>query len=56
MEENNLRIEVCKHTNRPVVQERFGEEWVCIHDETRKEELENIKQVKKLLKHGKRIN
>jgi len=53
MEKNNLRIEVCEYTNKPVVQERFGEEWVCIHDETREEELENIKQVKKLLKHGK---
>jgi hypothetical protein len=54
--EDKIRIEVCEHTNKPVVQERFGEEWVCIHDETREEELENIKQVKKLLKHGKRIN
>lgn len=53
MEKNNLRIEVCEHTNKPVVQERFGEEWVCIHDETREEELENIKQVKKLLENGK---
>lgn len=51
MEKNNLRIEVCEYTNRPVVQERFGKEWICIHDETREEELENIKQVTELLKN-----
>ena len=45
MEESNLRIEVCEHTNKPIVQEKFGKEWVCIHDETREQELENIKQV-----------
>lgn len=50
MEANNIRIGFCEHTQNEVVQEKFGEEWVCIHDETRNEELENIKQVKKLLK------
>lgn len=45
MEESNLRIEVCEHTNKPIVQEKFGEEWVCIHEDTRKQELNNIKQV-----------
>jgi len=49
MEVDNIRIEVCEYTNRPVVQERFGQEWVCIHDETEKEELENIKKVTELL-------
>lgn len=53
MELDNLRIEVCEHTNRPVVQQKFGEEWVCIHDETQEEELENINNVKKQLENGK---
>ena len=51
MEKNNLRIEVCEYTNRPVVQERFGKEWICIHEDTREQELENIKQVTELLKN-----
>jgi hypothetical protein len=42
MKEDKLRIKVCEHTNRPVVQQKFGEEWVCIHDETKEEEEENI--------------
>lgn len=50
MEINNLRIEVCEYTNKPIVQQKFGDEWICIHDGSREEELENIKQVKKLLK------
>ena len=24
MEESNLRIEVCEHTTKPIVQEKFG--------------------------------
>jgi len=50
MEKSNLRIEVCEHTNKPIVQEKFGEEWVCIHEDTRKQELDNIKQVLRKMK------
>lgn len=54
--EDKVRIGFCEHTETEVVQERFGNEWVCIHDETRQEELENIINVKEQLKHGKQIN
>ena len=47
---NEIRIGFCEHTQNEVVQEKFGEEWVCIHDETREQELENINEVKNLLK------
>jgi hypothetical protein len=50
MEANNIRIGFCEHTQNEVVQEKFGEEWLCIHDETREQELENIKEIKNLLK------
>lgn len=50
MEVDKVRIAFCEHTQNEVVQEKFGEEWVCIHDDTREEELENIEEVKKLLK------
>jgi hypothetical protein len=49
MELDNLRIGFCEHTNRPVVQEKFGEEWVCIHSETEEQELEDIKELTQLL-------
>lgn len=39
-----IKIGFCEHTQTEVVQEKFGDEWVCIHDETREQELENIKQ------------
>lgn len=48
--EDKVRIGFCEHTEAEVVQERFGDEWVCIHDETRQEELENIINVKEQLK------
>ena len=39
----NLRVGICSHTQTEVVQQKFGEEWVCIHDDTREQELENIR-------------
>lgn len=54
--EDKVRIGFCEHTKTEIVQERFGDEWVCIHDETREEELENINNVKKQLENGKYIN
>lgn len=51
--EDKVRIGFCEHTKTEIVQERFGDEWVCIHDETREEELENINNVKKQLENGK---
>ena len=42
----NVRVRVCSHTNKPVVQEKFGEEWVCMHGENEKEDLKLIKKVK----------
>lgn len=49
MEDNKIRVGFCEHTQNEVVQEKFGKEWVCIHDETREEELENINKVKQHL-------
>ena len=49
MEENKLRVEFCEHTQTKVVQEKFGEEWVCIHEDTREQELESINKVKQQL-------
>lgn len=49
MENNKIRVGFCEYTQNKVVQEKFGEEWVCIHDETREEELENINKVKQHL-------
>lgn len=42
----NIRIAKCEHTNKPVVQEKFGEEWVCIHGDNEKEDIKLIKKVK----------
>ena len=42
MEENKVRIGFCEYTQNEVVQEKFGEEWICIHEDTREQELENI--------------
>lgn len=42
----NLRIHVCEHTNKPVIQEKFGEEWVCMHGENDNEDIELINKVK----------
>lgn len=56
MEENNVRIAICEYTQTKIVQEKFGDEWICIHEETREEELENIINVKKQLENGKQIN
>ena len=47
--ENKVRVGFCEHTQKEVVQEKFGDEWICIHEETREQELENIKQVKQQL-------
>ena len=43
---NKIRVCVCEYTNKPVVQERFGDEWVCIHGDSEQEDLELIKQYK----------
>jgi len=43
---NLIRVEVCEHTQEEVVQEKFGNEWVCIHEDTREQELENINKLK----------
>jgi len=51
--EDKVRIGFCEHTQKEIVQEKFGDEWICIHDETREEELENINNVKKQLENGK---
>ena len=61
MEINDLRIGLCKHTNKPVVQQRYDghddglneKGWICLHEETEEEELENIINVKKQLENGK---
>jgi hypothetical protein len=45
---DNLRIHFCEYTNREVVQEKFSDEWICIHEETEEQELENIVNVNKL--------
>lgn len=49
MEENKVRVGFCEHTQTKVVQEKFGKEWVCIHEDTREQELENINKVKQHL-------
>ena len=41
----NIRITVCEHTNKPVVQEIFNNEWVCLHGDTEQDDLELIKQI-----------
>ena len=53
MEENKVRVGFCEHTQTEVVQEWWGEEWVCIHEDTREQELESINNVKEQLKNGK---
>jgi hypothetical protein len=45
MKDNKVRIGFCEHTQTEVVQEKFGEEWVCIHEDTREKELENIRKI-----------
>lgn len=42
----NVRVSICSHTNKLVVQEKFGKEWVCMHGENEKEDLKLIKKVK----------
>lgn len=42
----NVRIAKCEHTSKLVVQEKFGEEWVCMHGENDKEDVELINKVK----------
>jgi len=53
---NQVRIDFCEHTQTQIVQEKFEEEWVCIHDNTREEELENINNAIKELNYEKSIN
>ena len=49
MEDNKVRIGFCEHTQKEVVQEKFGDEWICIHEDTREQELENINKLKQQL-------
>ena len=42
----NVRVSICNHTNKLVVQEKFGKEWVCMHGANEKEDLKLIKKVK----------
>ena len=49
MEENKVRVAVCEHTQEEVVQEKFGDWWICIHEDTREQELENINKLKQQL-------
>lgn len=49
--ENKVRVGFCEHTQNEVVQEKFGDEWICIHEDTREQELENIKQVKQQIRN-----
>ena len=48
--EDKVRIGFCEHTKKEVVQEKFGDEWVCMHEETEEQEQENINKVKNSLK------
>jgi len=41
----NIRVSICEHTGKPVIQEKFSEEWLCIHGESEEEDLELIKKV-----------
>lgn len=49
MNTDNLRISVCEHTQKEVVQQKFGEEWVCLHEETEEEDLRSVEEFKKQL-------
>ena len=42
----NVRVVICEHTGKPVVQERFDEEWICIHGDTDKEDMELVNKIK----------
>jgi hypothetical protein len=39
---NNIRVCICEHTEKPVVQGKFGNEWVCLHGDTEQEDVELI--------------
>jgi len=41
----NIRVSVCEHTGNPVVQEKFGKEWVCMHGDNEQEDIELIKKI-----------
>lgn len=41
----NVRVSICSHTNKLVVQEKFGKEWVCMHGANEKEDLELINKI-----------
>lgn len=45
MEDNKVRIGFCEHTQNKVVQEKFVDEWICIHEDTREQELATIKKL-----------
>jgi lactam utilization protein B len=42
----NVRIVICEHTGKPVVQERFDKEWICIHGDTDQEDMELVNKIK----------
>lgn len=43
-----VRVATCKHTGKEIVQEKFGNEWVCMHSDTEEEDLKKIKKQLKL--------
>lgn len=42
----NVKITICKYTKKPIVQEKFGNEWVCVHFDTAREDREHVNKVK----------
>ena len=54
MQLSNVRVGFCKYTNREVVQEKYHghsdglneDGWICMHEDTEEEELENIIKLK----------
>jgi hypothetical protein len=39
---NNNRVCICEHTQKPVVQEKIGNEWICLYGDTEQEDVELI--------------
>lgn len=47
MKKENLRLVICKHTKEEIVQEKFGDEWVCLHGDTKEDDLKLVEKFKK---------
>jgi hypothetical protein len=41
----NVRIVICEHTGKPVVQEKFDKEWLCLHGDTDQEDMELVNKL-----------